>query len=109
VRFLVDAQLPPALARLLSGLGYDASHVFDLGEVAMADRAIWKYAIEHDAVIVTKDNDFKVMASNMPGGARVVPIGLGNTRNRILTMRISAILPQIIRALESGERLVEVQ
>ena len=77
LRFLVDAQLPPALARLLSGLGHDASHVFDLGEVAMADGAIWKYAIEHNAVIVTKDSDFKIMASTMPRGARVVLIGLG--------------------------------
>jgi predicted nuclease of predicted toxin-antitoxin system len=30
MRFVVDAQLPPALARYLSSLGHDAEHVFDL-------------------------------------------------------------------------------
>jgi predicted nuclease of predicted toxin-antitoxin system len=31
VRFLIDAQLPPALARYLAALGHDAKHVSDVG------------------------------------------------------------------------------
>jgi len=30
VRFLVDAQLPPALARLIDGQGHEAEHVTDM-------------------------------------------------------------------------------
>jgi predicted nuclease of predicted toxin-antitoxin system len=31
MRFLVDAQLPPALARWLAAQGHEAAHVGDLG------------------------------------------------------------------------------
>ena len=42
MRFLVDAQLPPVLARRLRGLGHEAEHVYDIGMQAATDRAIWK-------------------------------------------------------------------
>jgi hypothetical protein len=58
VRFLIDAQLPPALARRLVALGHLADHVADIGMEAAADRAIWRKAAELDAVIITKDEDF---------------------------------------------------
>jgi predicted nuclease of predicted toxin-antitoxin system len=40
VRFLVDAQLPPALARKLAGRDHVAEHVADVGLLAAADSAI---------------------------------------------------------------------
>jgi predicted nuclease of predicted toxin-antitoxin system len=40
-RFLVDAQLPPELARRLSRLGYQADHVNRIGLGAAGDVAIW--------------------------------------------------------------------
>lgn len=45
MRFLVDAQLPPALARFLSDAGYEAEHVYDIGMDAASDRTIWNYAL----------------------------------------------------------------
>lgn len=41
MRFLVDAQLPPALARWLASQGHQADHVGDLGLAAAMDRVIW--------------------------------------------------------------------
>jgi predicted nuclease of predicted toxin-antitoxin system len=58
VRFLVDAQLPPALALLLDEHGHVAEHVIDIGRADLPDREPWRYALEHQAVIVTKDEDF---------------------------------------------------
>ena len=40
MKFLVDAQLPPALARWLREQGYDAQHVEDLGLRDAEDRVI---------------------------------------------------------------------
>ncbi len=40
MRFLIDAQLPPALARWLSGQGHEAEHVADRGMQAASDSAI---------------------------------------------------------------------
>jgi predicted nuclease of predicted toxin-antitoxin system len=38
VKFLVDANLPPALAQWLASEGHEARHVADLGMQAAADR-----------------------------------------------------------------------
>jgi len=58
LRFLIDAQLPPALARLLEEHGHVAEHVTEIGPADAPDRDLWQYALEHDAVLVTKDEDF---------------------------------------------------
>ena len=58
MKFLVDAQLPPALARSLTAKGHAAEHVGDIGLQASSDAAIWDYALREGAAIVTKDEDF---------------------------------------------------
>ena len=58
MRFVVDAQLPPALARMLAAAGHHAEHVIDIGRRDAEDTAIWQFALEHEAAIVTKDEDF---------------------------------------------------
>ncbi len=58
MRFLVDAQLPPALARLIAERGHVAEHITDIGPGDAPDRDLWRYALAHQAVIVTKDEDF---------------------------------------------------
>jgi predicted nuclease of predicted toxin-antitoxin system len=45
MRFLVDAQLPPALARILSAKGFEAEHVYDVQLGTAQDSAIWDYAL----------------------------------------------------------------
>jgi predicted nuclease of predicted toxin-antitoxin system len=44
VRFLVDAQLPPALVDWLQKKGYQAQHVFDAGLSRAEDGAVWDHA-----------------------------------------------------------------
>lgn len=58
MRFPVDAQLPPALARWLTEAGFDAEHVGDCGMQGAPDSAIWDRAMRNQAAIVTKDEDF---------------------------------------------------
>ena len=41
MRFLVDAQLPPALARWLAQEGHEAEHVFYCFPPGITDTAIW--------------------------------------------------------------------
>jgi predicted nuclease of predicted toxin-antitoxin system len=108
MRFLVDAQLPPALARWLAAKGHAAEHVGDKGMEAASDAAIWDYAVRETAVIITKDEDFaqrKVLADN---GPVVVWIRLPNTRRRDLLAWFERVLPDILSALERGETLIEV-
>jgi predicted nuclease of predicted toxin-antitoxin system len=58
VRFLVDANLPPALADWLTGRGCDAIHVRETGSASRPDREIWSEALAGGFLIITKDQDF---------------------------------------------------
>jgi predicted nuclease of predicted toxin-antitoxin system len=107
LRFLVDAQLPPALARRIEALGHSAEHVFDSGLTTASDNAIRLYAAKVGAVIVTKDEDFAVHRLLQEGPA-VVWIRIGNTRRAELLQRIDGDFSAIIAALERGETLVEI-
>ncbi|MBH0203019.1 MAG: DUF5615 family PIN-like protein [Nitrospira sp.] len=59
MNFLIDAQLPPALARLINSLGHEAVHVEAVGVLLSTDHTIWNYAVTNAQIIVTKDEDFK--------------------------------------------------
>ncbi|HEY7298401.1 MAG TPA: DUF5615 family PIN-like protein [Xanthobacteraceae bacterium] len=109
MRFLVDAQLPPALARYLSATGHQSEHVSDLALERAPDREIWLKARESGLVIITKDEDFLALRALQPSGPAVLWIRVGNTTRDALLKVISSALPAIIRALERGESIVEVR
>jgi predicted nuclease of predicted toxin-antitoxin system len=71
MRFIVDAQLPPALARWLAAEGHEAEHVGDTGVEAASDAAIWNYALQEAAAIITKDEDFAQCRVLKGGGPAV--------------------------------------
>lgn len=108
MRFLVDAQLPPALVEWLSAAGHEAEHVADRQMRSASDAVIWDYALTTAAVIVTKDEDFAQRKVLTGTGPRVVWIRLPNTRRRDLLIWFETAMPQILAALERGETLIEV-
>ena len=108
IRFLIDAQLPPALARWIESRGYVAEHVHDFASAGASDRRIWEYARSVNAVIVSKDEDFFVLNSMEPNGPAVVWIRIGNTRRGELLRWFESLFPAIISALERGEKLIEI-
>jgi predicted nuclease of predicted toxin-antitoxin system len=108
VRFLIDAQLPPGLARHLSRRGYPADHVNQVGLGAASDTAIWRYAAQTAATLITKDEDFVALAAHDQAGSQVVWIRIGNIGNEALWRTMEPLLDEIVTALNSGERIVEV-
>ena len=108
MRFLVDAQLPPVLARWLAAQGYEAEHVGDPGMQAASDATIWDFALKSSAAIVTKDEDFAQRKLLNDIGPVVIWIRLRNTRRRHLLKWFETILPEVVAALERGETPVEV-
>ena len=108
MRFVVDAQLPPALAGYIVSQGHQAEHVIDLGMASADDSAIWKYAITVGAAIITKDEDFAIRISIVPTGPAIVWLRIGNTSNQALLSRFAPLMPKIEAALAAGENLVEV-
>lgn len=108
MRFLIDAQLPPGLARWLTAEGYPADHVDDLGLRAAADATIADKAHDLGAVIWSKDSDFAERARRT-AGLQVVWVRLGNTTNPSLRARLAPHLPAIAAALNAGEALIEIR
>jgi predicted nuclease of predicted toxin-antitoxin system len=108
MRLLVDAQLPPGLARWLSSHGHEAQHVADVGLLAASDLEIWKTAQDTDAVIVTKDEDFVRLATQDPDGPPVVWLRVGNCTRSWLLSWMERAWPAVFTALKAGESIVEV-
>jgi predicted nuclease of predicted toxin-antitoxin system len=108
LKFIVDAQLPPALARTLTALGHEAEHVHDFGGDGVPDGSIWQRAQQHGAVILTKDEDFLLRHQSRVQGPPVIWIRWGNTRKQPLLEKFGTLLPAILAALDRGETLVEL-
>jgi predicted nuclease of predicted toxin-antitoxin system len=110
MRFIVDAQLPPALARVLAAHGHEANHVADIGLQEAEDSPIWNHVLAKGAVILTKDEDFPHRLSQSPKQAPVIVwLRIGNTSRRSLLAWFEPLLPQIIACIERGDGLVEVR
>jgi predicted nuclease of predicted toxin-antitoxin system len=107
--FLVDAQLPPALAHWLRERGHAAEHVEDIGLSGAEDVDIWNRASQDGAVIITKDEDFAERAARDNRGPVIVWLRIGNATNRVLLQWLSPRWPEITELLESGNRLIEVR
>ena len=108
MRFLVDAQLPPALAELLADTGHVAEHVFNLKLVGASDSQIWDYANRVGAVIVTKDEDFSARRAVSQSGPQILWLRIGNTTTPYLLIRMRGRLSELCQLLDAGEKIVEV-
>lgn len=61
MKFLIDAQLPPALVGWPREREHEAKHVSDVDLLAATDAAIARYAEANACVLVTKDEDFAAL------------------------------------------------
>lgn len=108
MKFLVDNQLPSALAKLLVSRGHEARHVLDVGLDAATDTEIWRYAAAHSLVLITKERTFP--GATQPGASvPVVWVRLGNCRKAALLSTFDSMLSQMQAALEAGNRVVEIR
>jgi predicted nuclease of predicted toxin-antitoxin system len=108
MKFVVDAQLPPALAAWLREKGHDAAAVREIGLREAEDRTIWSYARAQGAIVVTKDEDFDRFASTA-SDARVLWVRTGNVVNRVLLVRFERGWAEILARLEEGAQVVELR
>lgn len=109
MKFLVDAQLPPALARWMCEQGHDAEHVEDVDLRNANDSPIWNYALNANAIIVTKDEDFAARVVRDSNAPTIVWLRIGNATNRALLQWWWPRWPQVLKLLGEGHRLIEVR
>lgn len=109
MRFLVDAQLPPTLARWLGERSHAASAVRELGLRDSDDGSIRNYAAAGGWVLITKDDDFVEHSLGNAASPPIVWLRIGNCTNRALFEFLEPLLPEVARRLEAGHRVIEVR
>jgi predicted nuclease of predicted toxin-antitoxin system len=78
VRLLFDEQLSEELVALLADVFPGSLHVRVLGSGGAVDRAVWQLAMEHECVLVTKDEDFRRLSVLRGSPPKVVWLRVGN-------------------------------
>lgn len=78
MRLLFDEQLSEALCHQLRDVFPDSLHVRPLAGPSLSDQRVWALAIEHNCVLVTKDEDFHRLSVLRGAPPKVVWIRLGN-------------------------------
>ena len=109
MKLIVDAQLPPSLAATLRQAGCDAVAVREIGLREAKDGTIWQYALQNNAAILTKDDDFaeRCMASSQ--APVVVWLRIGNATNPELLGWFMPLLPSMLARIQAGDSLIELR
>ncbi|MDO6413733.1 DUF5615 family PIN-like protein [Sphingomonas sp. BIUV-7] len=107
MHFLIDAQLPPALCPWFEEQGHTAAHVADILGGQCPDRLIAARAAQDRAILVTKDDDFRLRFP--PEDYQLLWLRCGNITNRALRLWLDARWITIEARLQEGDRLVEVR
>ena len=109
MKFLIDNQLPPALARYLRKRGFDCEHVLDVGLAEALDVEICRYAEAQERIIVSKDEDFLYLASHSKWKIRLLWVQLGNCRTPALLATFDRLWSSIESSLKAGDQIVEIR
>lgn len=109
MKFLIDNQLPVALAEHLRNRGEDCVHVQERGMDASSDAVVWQWASKEECIVVSKDEDFVYLAHRPDDAGRLIWIRLGNCRNHDLCRAFDRVLAEMKGLFASGQRVVELR
>ncbi|MFT4009396.1 MAG: DUF5615 family PIN-like protein [Nocardioidaceae bacterium] len=103
MKFLVDAQLPPKLAKFLIDHEHDAVHVLTLpADVRTPDPDVSAAADEQGRVVVSKDDDFRHSHTTTGTPAKLLMVRTGNISNKDLFQLIESRLADIEAAFATA-------
>ena len=83
--------------------------MLEAGLAQSKDNILWRYAQEQQAAVMTKDEDFAEWVRRGRPGPPIFWLRIGNSSTEALLQWLEVLLPQIMRKLEQGERLIEVR
>lgn len=85
MKFIIDAQLPFTLSKLLKDKGHDVIHTDDLpNKERTSDNEIRQTAQQENRIVITKDLDFLISFYVYNDPARLLLITTGNIKNEKL-------------------------
>jgi predicted nuclease of predicted toxin-antitoxin system len=100
MKFIVDAQLPPRLARQLAAAGHEAVHTLALAKGNRTpDRDITSIATMENRVVVTKNEDFVTGFLLRGAPPKLLLVSTGNISNDALSHLVAMNLAALVAAL----------
>lgn len=103
MKFLIDAQLPPSLARLLKDKGHDAIHTLSLPEKNFTtDQTINKISIKEERILISKDSDFYHSFLLKREPYKVLLVRMGNLKKDNVNNLIIDNLETILKYFQTG-------
>lgn len=107
MRFLLDMNLPPAMAEWLRSAGHDAVHIRELGLAHLPDREVFARAAQEERIVVTFDLDFgEIVGLGWTTGSGLVLLRLRLARQHYLRERLRAAITEGAEALQAGAIVV---
>lgn len=101
MKFLIDAQLPMRLARILQLAGYDTIHTLNLPQKnATPDTEINSISISNNRIVITKDRDFMDSFLIKQKPYKLLLITTGNISNNELMNLFTDNLSEIVELFE---------
>ena len=107
MKFLIDAQLPPALCQWLRARGHEATHVINIGLGGASDEAIADRVIADQTMLISKDEDFLIL--RLPDRFGLLWLRCGNATNRALSAWLEARWDRVEYLLADGEQMIELR
>jgi predicted nuclease of predicted toxin-antitoxin system len=109
MKIWLDAQLSPLLATWIrEKFNIETVHIRDLNLKDAVDKKIFNEARKMDAIVITKDIDFRLLQEKFGSPPKIIWLTCGNTSNKRLQEIFSENLEKTINLLESGEIIVEI-
>lgn len=107
MKFLIDTQLPPKLARFLSSKGYNSVHttLFPDGHL-LGDDEIIEIAKQEERIVISKDSDFLDNYFLKGAPPKVLLIEFGNIGNKDLIYLFEQYLDVLIESFNDESTLV---
>jgi predicted nuclease of predicted toxin-antitoxin system len=104
VKFVVDAQLPAKLSRLLTDAGHDSVHTSQLLEGnRIPDATLADLADDEDRVLITKDRDFRNSHLLRRTPRRLLTVSTGNIANTELLALFAENLDTVVDELVEAD------
>jgi predicted nuclease of predicted toxin-antitoxin system len=107
LKFIIDTQLPPKLAKFLNQKGFSAIHTtyFPNGHL-LDDKTIVEIAVRENLIIITKDSNFldNYLVQGVP--PKILLLQFGNIGNVNLITLFEENLTQIVTMFSNGAEFI---
>ncbi len=103
MKFIVDAQLPRSLSKLLTDKGHDSIHTLELPERnATDDLIINEISLREERIVISKDSDFYNRFFRKLEPHKLLYLTTGNITNKELLEIFEKNLDKIVAQLETN-------